>query len=258
MKRVLCLIIVAIGLALLASEKAYSQAKPEVNHRRPPVLQNPQSQQPPAQPAPNDATISRDPKIGTISSPKETITPPVFTQGRINTPPVGQNILNLIKLHQRAPIPYKPFELRDPKTGAAISPETMVTLSNGKTMAARQYYDELNSLEQQFNAAGYTLREPQKIQFLEPSLDQARLQRDTQILLAAYQKFASPLAAEAPKLTTQEMQRLASQHSAESAEYQPISAPQKQSTMSKTSITAWGTRRSSGLISRARLSWMGR
>src|SRR5205807_545789 len=66
---------------------------------------------------------------------------------------------NLIKVNKREPIPFVPFEMRDPITGAEITPETLIKLPNGKEATAKEYFEELNKLEKQLNEIGYSLRD---------------------------------------------------------------------------------------------------
>ncbi|MGA9769097.1 MAG: hypothetical protein WBV94_08660 [Blastocatellia bacterium] len=78
---------------------------------------------------------------------------------KIVSPPVeGRLDPGTIKVDTRSPIAFKPFEMRDPATGNSLPPETILTLPNGNKLTAREYYSQLNSLEQQFNKIGYTLR----------------------------------------------------------------------------------------------------
>lgn len=65
----------------------------------------------------------------------------------------------LIKVNKREPIPFVPFAMRHPSTGEEIAPDTILKLANGKEVVAREYFDELNRLEEQFNALGYSLRD---------------------------------------------------------------------------------------------------
>jgi len=69
---------------------------------------------------------------------------------------------DLINVNKRAPIPFKAFQQVHPKTGKAIPPDSMLTLFNGKRMVAKDYFRELNRIEQELNKLGYSLRDTAK------------------------------------------------------------------------------------------------
>jgi hypothetical protein len=95
----------------------------------------------------------------------------------------------LIKLNRRAPIQFRAFEILDPTNRKPISRDTMLPeLPNGKRLTAGQYYDELNKLEQQFNALGYTLKTPggAKFELQTTAVPVANLQRQAQLLRTAH------------------------------------------------------------------------
>ncbi|GEM_PF-1936106 len=63
-----------------------------------------------------------------------------------------------ILVNRRQPLAYQPFAVVDPRNGNAIAPDAVLPpFPNGKTMRAADYYNDLNILESQFNALGYTL-----------------------------------------------------------------------------------------------------
>src|SRR5262249_15881633 len=93
-----------------------------------------------------------------------------------------------ITVLKRNPIPFKPFEMKDPKTGAPISPSTMITLPNGKSMTAAVYYAELNKWEKAFNAIGYSLRDTQKEIVLQKSTITADLPSQARRVAASHQR----------------------------------------------------------------------
>lgn len=63
-----------------------------------------------------------------------------------------------IQVNRRQPLAYQPFEVVDPRNGNAITPDAVLPpFPNGKTMRAADYYNDLNILESQFNALGFTL-----------------------------------------------------------------------------------------------------
>ena len=57
----------------------------------------------------------------------------------------------------KAPIPFRPFELKD-KNGAPVQPNRPFTLRNGRTITAKEFIEKLNEIEKKANAQGYTLR----------------------------------------------------------------------------------------------------
>lgn len=63
----------------------------------------------------------------------------------------------LVKVNKQRPILFKPFEIRDPASGRRIDQDTILTLPNKERISAKRYYDELNRLEEGFNAIGYSL-----------------------------------------------------------------------------------------------------
>jgi hypothetical protein len=95
----------------------------------------------------------------------------------IKHPPIAAQIKpGTIKINKLQPIQFKPFtiaELRHPKThptkaGLPIAPDEQITVTqkeNGKIVATRkitgrQLLDEINKLEQKYNALGYSIRRP--------------------------------------------------------------------------------------------------
>lgn len=63
-----------------------------------------------------------------------------------------------VKVNKRQALAFQAFEIADPTNGNPVAPETMLpALPNGKIMRAADYYSDLNILENQFNALGYTL-----------------------------------------------------------------------------------------------------
>jgi len=95
---------------------------------------------------------------------------------------LSQRVINKnIKVYKRTPIQFKPFKILDPATGRQIAPNTPLTLPNGKKITAKRYYSELNKLEKDFNALGYSLdfkRDPTKrVKLQEIVLDPATVTR---------------------------------------------------------------------------------
>ncbi len=84
-----------------------------------------------------------------------------------NAPVVDPSTVRVIRQN---PIQYQAFEIKDPQTGQAISPDTVLTLPDGKKVKAGEYYAELNRLEQQFNQLGYSFRQPEEKVLLQESI----------------------------------------------------------------------------------------
>ncbi|MBP9097461.1 MAG: hypothetical protein KBF74_01495 [Ferruginibacter sp.] len=61
------------------------------------------------------------------------------------------------RVFKKNPIAFAPFEIKD-GTGKLVSPTDMITLSNGKTVVAGDYYKQVNEIEKDMNAKGYSLR----------------------------------------------------------------------------------------------------
>jgi len=113
-------------------------------------------------------------------------------QAQIIAPPVEAHVRpDRIKVNRRPAIPFKPFEVADPSTGKPISRDAMLpALPNGKRLTAGQYYDELNNLERQFNALGYTLKPPKEVK--PPPTEKFELQT-TPVPLTTLQKQSQTL-----------------------------------------------------------------
>src|SRR6266853_502207 len=112
-------------------------------------------------------------------------------QAEIKAPPVeGQLKQDQIVVNRRPAIPFKPFDVIDPKTGKPTSRDTMLSLPNGKKLTAGQYWDEINKLERQLNAEGHTLRSstrgrqgtPEKVELQRTPTPVSLLQRQAQTL----------------------------------------------------------------------------
>jgi hypothetical protein len=89
-----------------------------------------------------------------------------------------------IQVNARAPIPFQPFPLVDFRTGQPLSPKAIITLHNGKRIAAGAYFAQLNELERQFNALGYSLRDPATVKLQELKVDRLQLQGQMSMLQA--------------------------------------------------------------------------
>ena len=98
--------------------------------------------------------------------------PPAPTELKIIKHPSapGQVKPNTMKVNKLQPIQFKAFsiqELRHPKShpvkaGTLIAPDEEITLKSGKKIKGRDLLDEINKLEKEYNAYGYSLRRPVK------------------------------------------------------------------------------------------------
>ncbi|MEM7554924.1 MAG: hypothetical protein AAF378_12645 [Cyanobacteria bacterium P01_A01_bin.84] len=105
----------------------------------------------------------------------------------VNTPlkqepvPVTKINESQVQVIKKAPIQFKAFELKDPQTSKIVAPDKVLTLPNGKKVRAKEYYAELNRLEQQFNKLGYSLRQPEEKVTLQTSvLKNSELQKQSE------------------------------------------------------------------------------
>ncbi|MCI0393124.1 MAG: hypothetical protein MOB07_30700 [Acidobacteria bacterium] len=154
----------------------------------------------------------------TIAQGQQIQTATIAQGQQIQAPTVNVQINpSLVRVNRRQPVAFKAFDLRDPRNGNAVAPTAMITLANGKQMTAQQYYAELNKLEQQFNAIGYSMRDPQqKIELQQLLIDQPALDRQIQNLRVANPQTASLAAPGAVKLSPQVLQTLNKEFTLES------------------------------------------
>ncbi len=93
---------------------------------------------------------------------------------------------SLIKVNRRQPIPFKPFEMRDPETGAEIAPDKVLTFPDGKRATAQEYYRTLNQVERGLNGIGYSLREEwESVTIQESVVDKGVLQSQARRMRAS-------------------------------------------------------------------------
>ncbi|MBD1823612.1 hypothetical protein H6F51_14075 [Cyanobacteria bacterium FACHB-DQ100] len=96
-----------------------------------------------------------------------------------------------VRINRRAPVQFQPFEVRDPETGKPISPDTVLTLPDGKQVKAGEYYAELNRLEQQFSQIGYSFRQPEESVLLQETvIDQSELKRQIDSVSGDHRKIS--------------------------------------------------------------------
>ena len=140
-----------------------------------------------------DAPITKIPPPRTIKHP------PIVTQLNPAT----------IKINKLQPIPFRPFtiqELRHPKTHPTkaeqpIALDEVITLKSGRKITGRQLLEEINKLEQQYNALGYSLRRPVKTPIVinETIIKRDLFERQNQESLL---KYRPPVMVKAPKFAS--------------------------------------------------------
>ncbi|HVQ39430.1 MAG TPA: hypothetical protein VMS31_17965 [Pyrinomonadaceae bacterium] len=82
----------------------------------------------------------------------------------------------VMRIPARAPIAFKPLEMIDPRTGQAVTPDTMLTLGNRRQITAAKYYEQMNQLEAGLNKLGHSFRDQQKeVVTNEVVVDQQRI-----------------------------------------------------------------------------------
>jgi hypothetical protein len=64
-----------------------------------------------------------------------------------------------VKVNKKAPLTFKPFPMTDPATGTTYLPNQQIDLGGGKKILAKDFFSQLNDLEQKLNSWGYTLRD---------------------------------------------------------------------------------------------------
>ncbi|MBW4526041.1 MAG: hypothetical protein KME18_12715 [Phormidium tanganyikae FI6-MK23] len=96
-----------------------------------------------------------------------------------------------VRVLKRAPVQFERFEVQDPETGKPISPDTVLTLPDGKQVKAGEYYAELNRLEQQFSQIGYSFRQPEESVVLQESvIDASELRKQVDSLSNEHRKVS--------------------------------------------------------------------
>ncbi len=106
-----------------------------------------------AQQQPNLRVIARpdplNPKRPTLALPK------VFR--RVPVIRLRANLLETTRAARHS-IPFKPFEMVNPRTRKPLDPNTKITLPDKRVVTVKQFYDQANSIEEQLNKRGYSLR----------------------------------------------------------------------------------------------------
>jgi len=63
-----------------------------------------------------------------------------------------------IKINRRPPVPFIPFPMINPSTRKPAAADETLTLPDGRKVKAGEFYAELNRIEKELNALGYSLR----------------------------------------------------------------------------------------------------
>jgi hypothetical protein len=103
-------------------------------------------------------TTRQDPK-----NPKRTIVEYKPQTKKLIPLKLNRDVLDASKF-TKPPLVYKPFEMKNPKTGNTLNPQTKITIKiPGKkelVTTVKQYFDELNKMEKKLAETGRTLRVP--------------------------------------------------------------------------------------------------
>ncbi len=137
----------------------------------------------------------------------------------IKHPPIATQLNPAtIKINKLQPIPFKAFtiqELRHPtvhpsKAGLPIAPDEVITLKSGRKITGRQLLEEINKLEQKYNALGYSLRRPVKTPIVinETIMKRDLLERQRQDSKLKYRPLVAVRAPKFANLQTSHAQRL--------------------------------------------------
>jgi hypothetical protein len=73
----------------------------------------------------------------------------------------------LVIYHVRRPVPFKPWEVLNPEDGKPIAADAELTLPDERKVKAGDFYRELNRVERQLNAIGYSLRDEPEDEVLQ-------------------------------------------------------------------------------------------
>ena len=83
-----------------------------------------------------------------------------------------RNALDVSRGFPRKAIVFKPFEMKNPRSGKALNPDAVLTIKlpdgTQRKTTVKQYYEQLNKLEEALAAKGRTLREPTTFNDLRP------------------------------------------------------------------------------------------
>ncbi len=116
--------------------------------------------------------MSRNIPVATMHAVLGIGTLTLFATGTLAQAPIAQPTGPTIKQEQlktivkpgvfeevkRQAIPFKGWELMDPKTRKPVGRNDKITLPDGKVVPAGEYYDQLNALEADLNKTGATLK----------------------------------------------------------------------------------------------------
>jgi hypothetical protein len=131
--------------------------------------------------------------VETIHSPSPQVSPSkIQLQASINPA--------LIRIYKRPSIPFKPFtyaDFKNPQTGQILTPDQIITLTHitpQKKIRADQFINELNRLEREFNAYGYSHRDRAPVTIGEFAIRQDLLKSQAASIKAKTSAFTSNVA----------------------------------------------------------------
>ena len=172
-----------------------------------PARPAPQSSAAPNQPQSSTSGVSGSASASSAASPTTPQAQPAGLAGsgaRLAARPRHVQIQlsrDSVSVNRLAPVAqFRAFRLedfRDPKTNAAIRPDQAITLRNGKSITGKDYVDQLNTLEAQLNAYGYSMHDrrtqPLELQRTRFDVNRLNLQR-TQLAQLRQVAWRVPLA----------------------------------------------------------------
>jgi hypothetical protein len=118
---------------------------------------------------------------------------PVFAAGE--PAPNSKNIQHKLKIIQKPAIAFVPFEMKEPGTGKPIAADKILTLPDGKTIKAGEYFALLNQYEKEFNKAGYTLRSKAREKVMKTNVSPQRILEQRSIIQKSHLKTSAPVKA---------------------------------------------------------------
>lgn len=173
------------------------------------------------------AVLAAAPVFGQIDkTPGGELPPlPTPTPVRGEPQPPGKIDPRVICEIRRAPIPFKPFAMLDPETGAPVTPLTRIRVLRGtkweKIILAGLYYEYINSYERYLNERGYTLRngkdDPDEILFQRTCINEGLMQHQEYDIKSKHLQLppgSQPLYTE---LTPETVARLSAEHQRQTA-----------------------------------------
>ncbi|RMF44913.1 MAG: hypothetical protein D6753_01385 [Planctomycetota bacterium] len=113
-----------------------------------------------------------------------------------------------LQVFRRTPIAFSPIEMVDPRTGRRIPPDEILTLGNGTRITAGEYFAELNRIEKDLNALGYSFRNaPTDTVIAKVRLDPRKY--SAPLATRAIRSGGRPVVAPGTRVTVEKLEQLA-------------------------------------------------